>query len=83
MSGATGEKGPWVIGLDMPSYLPAMQFCKVHCVCVYLCVYVYLCVSVCVCMQINPHIHKLISSPTYDNDDGRTAGCVRSCTGPL
>uniref|UniRef100_I2CQQ3 oligopeptidase A n=1 Tax=Nannochloropsis gaditana (strain CCMP526) TaxID=1093141 RepID=I2CQQ3_NANGC len=25
-SEATGEKGPWAIGLDMPSYLPAMQF---------------------------------------------------------
>lgn len=27
-AGATGETGPWAIGLDMPSYLPAMQFLK-------------------------------------------------------
>lgn len=27
-TGATGKTGPWVIGLDMPSYLPCMQFCK-------------------------------------------------------
>jgi hypothetical protein len=28
-SGATGESGPWLITLDMPSYLPAMQFLEV------------------------------------------------------
>ena len=26
--GATAEAGPWKLGLDMPSYLPAMKFCK-------------------------------------------------------
>ena len=27
-TGATAESGPWVITLDMPSYLPAMQHLK-------------------------------------------------------
>merc|ERR1719238_2024582 len=26
--GATPESGPWKLGLDMPSYLPAMKFIK-------------------------------------------------------
>jgi len=25
-AGATAEAGPWKLGLDMPSYLPAMKF---------------------------------------------------------
>lgn len=28
-AGATAEAGPWQLGLDMPSYLPAMKFAKV------------------------------------------------------